>query len=57
MAESVTKGQGGGVSGPSLSVKIMVCSVCKITEGISRCARCKVAAYCGIEHRGADCNI
>jgi MYND finger len=54
MAEVVAEGQGRRVSGPSTSVEIMACRICGKREGAMRCARCKVAAYCGKEHQKAD---
>jgi hypothetical protein len=55
MAE--TQGQGQGASQPGAHVGNMSCRICGKTEGIMKCARCKLAAYCGKEHQKADWKV
>ncbi|KAL8377052.1 hypothetical protein RB595_007946 [Gaeumannomyces hyphopodioides] len=38
-------------------VEITTCKVCGKTEGMMRCGRCKVIAYCGKEHQKQDWKI
>ncbi|KAL8284678.1 hypothetical protein RB600_009212 [Gaeumannomyces tritici] len=38
-------------------VEDTACKVCGKTEGTKKCARCKVAAYCGKEHQTQDWKV
>jgi len=57
MAEAVGEGQDRRGSKSSAYVEIMACRICGKTEETMRCARCKVAAYCGKDHQKADWSV
>lgn len=49
-----TKSSAGGLSTEGRTREGAMCEVCQKVDGLKRCARCGVVAYCGKEHQLAD---